>query len=141
MAINISANAISGLGGILGGLLSGHSAATKQIDALLLEASNAANAGDWQGVNQIASQIMGIKGASQAMMSGARNLAHAASTAIQTSVSMQGLPGAQVELTKLSQQQLILSEVNALSTQLHSENSGIWHHLWGAHRLATAGTV
>lgn len=140
MAINIIADSISGLGGLLGGLIGRHGSAAKKIDALLLEAQNAAAGGDWAGVVAISNTIMAVPDASTAIMSGARNLSRAANTAVVTFRDSAGLPPAQVALVTLAQQQQVMSEVNALSAQLHSEQSGIWGHLWHAHRLAVSGT-
>ena len=137
MPLNVTANTITSLGGILGGLLNTHSQATTQLASLLAEAQNAVAANDWAEVQTIANGILLTPGASQTTMSMARNLAHAASSAVSAYTAAAGTPN--FALVNLTNQQLVLSEVNALSQQLSQENSGLFHHLFGASHLARTG--
>lgn len=140
--INAVANGIGSLGGLLGPMIGRHSQATSQIGQLLTEVNAAAASGDWEEVKTIANQILAVPGASQAVMEDARNISKAASNAIGATTAMGvGVPAAQAAALTMTSQQLVMTEVAALNSQLNAENSGIWNHLWHLHRITSTGVT
>lgn len=139
--INAIANSIGSLGGLLSPMISSHSQASQQISSLSAQLNSAAASGDWQEVQQIANNILAVPGASTAVMDAARNIAKAAANAAATSAAVGSLPPAQAAALTVTNQQLVLTESQALAAQLASENSGIWNHLWHIRNLTTTGTT
>jgi hypothetical protein len=147
MAANIITTAASGIGSliqILGGVIGHHNRASEQISNLIGELKAAAAGADWTQVVTFSNLIIGVQGASHAVMDEARNIAKAASSAIALAQSQQlgqgpGTPPAQAAIAIMAAQQLVLTQVASLEAQLTRENASIWSHLWHAHQYATAG--
>jgi hypothetical protein len=137
MATNLSvaAQGITGLASILSSILPQHTAATNQVSNLLAQASTEAINGNWDEVHSIAESIRAVPGISQTAVAMASGLAKAASNA---NTAFKETPGTAMTL---SNQQLVLSEIGALSAQLNSENHSIFGHLFGASSAASAGHI
>lgn len=133
-------NAVVTLGGLIGPGIGKHAQATQQINQLLTQLESEVSQGDWSQVLLTANTIRGIQGISDAALNMVASIIKSAENAQAVTGTMSGATAVQIAQMNVSNQQLILTNVQNLRRQLTDENGSIFSHLMHINRIVSAST-